>query len=80
MGFLLELFFGCQHKKLSFPLTPSKTTRRRVVKNQHTINPTTMYVVCLDCGREFVYNWDQMRVMNGIRMLIPSRPVTAERR
>ena len=23
------------------------------------------YVVCLDCGKELVYDWQEMRVVNG---------------
>ena len=31
------------------------------------------YVVCLDCGREFEYDWDKMRIRKSVSMLIPTR-------
>jgi hypothetical protein len=58
-NFLVSLFdslFGCSHKRTTFPLTPARKAA----------NPTSarqgMYVVCLDCGQEFRYNWKEMRV------------------
>jgi hypothetical protein len=55
-GFL-NAMFGCIHKNYSFPLTP---------KNRHSCNaagPTGTYVVCLGCGKEFPYDWRQMKVV-----------------
>jgi hypothetical protein len=49
---LLNSIFGCSHQRTTFPLTPGRKTAER--------NGT--YVVCLDCGKEFAYNWDEMRV------------------
>jgi hypothetical protein len=49
---LLNSIFGCSHQRTTFPLTPARNTAER--------NGT--YVVCLDCGKEFAYNWDEMRV------------------
>ena len=45
---LYEILFGCRHRRLSFPLT-AKSDRRT-------------YVVCLDCGKEFPYDWTQMKI------------------
>jgi hypothetical protein len=39
-------FFGCSHRKLSWPQTPVNRMRRP------TGEPT---VVCLDCGKRFAY-------------------------
>ena len=54
MGFL----FGCSHGNLSFPRS-DKALRRR----SHASDLTGMYVVCLDCGKEFAYDWQEMRVI-----------------
>jgi len=45
---ILEILFGCAHRTTTFPLTPK---RKR-----------DTYVVCLDCGREFGYDWNEMRI------------------
>jgi hypothetical protein len=31
---------------------------------------TGMYVVCLNCGREFAYSWDEIKI-------VPANPVSA---
>ena len=55
---LLNSLFGCSHQRTTFPLTPGrKNSYPTAVATQHGT-----YVVCLDCGKEFAYNWDEMRV------------------
>jgi hypothetical protein len=54
---LLNTLFGCSHQRRTFPLTPA---RRTSYAAGATRNGT--YVVCLDCGKEFAYNWNEMRV------------------
>ena len=49
---ILEILFGCSHRTTTFPLTPRRDNGR--------FNGT--YVVCLDCGREFGYDWNTMRI------------------
>jgi len=47
---ILDWLFFCRHKHLSFPQSkPGK--------------PIT--VSCLDCGRVFLYDWKQMKVIEG---------------
>ncbi|HEY7680617.1 MAG TPA: hypothetical protein VIC04_08890 [Terriglobia bacterium] len=59
-------WFGCSHKKTSFPITrPAK------VRQWGRTNNT--YVVCLNCGFEMPYSWNDMRVLKERR-----RPVTEE--
>ncbi len=53
---LLDVFFGCSHRRTTFPQTPAH--RRTSVSAQ----PGRTYVVCLDCGKELNYNWTEMRV------------------
>ncbi len=57
-GFL-NAMFGCTHKNYSFPLTP---------KDRHSCSAagaTGTYVVCLGCGKEFPYDWREMKVVPG---------------
>jgi len=51
---LLNTFFGCSHHRTTFPQTPGRTTPG--------VTRHGTYVVCLDCGKEFAYDWDEMRV------------------
>jgi hypothetical protein len=55
---LFEFLFGCWHRHMCFPRTP-KPGQRRI--------PAAFwsgtYVVCLDCGKEFAYDWDQLRIL-----------------
>lgn len=55
---LLNALFGCWHRHLSFPRS-DKALRRK----SHAADQTGMYVVCLDCGEEFAYDWERMRVL-----------------
>ncbi|MBI3934435.1 MAG: hypothetical protein HY316_07055 [Acidobacteria bacterium] len=52
MGF----WFRCSHKNTTFPIT-----RRRKVKEAGRVADT--YIVCLDCGYEMPYSWNEMRVL-----------------
>ena len=63
---LLDLMFGCSHKRTSFPFTPSQKSKPAQAGRAGT------YIVCLDCGQEFAYNWKEMRVGNPV----PEIPVT----
>ena len=53
---LFSNIFGCAHNRTTFPLTPSRRTQRADGSRNGT------YVVCLDCGKEFDYNWKEMRI------------------
>lgn len=55
---LLEALFGCQHQRTTFPMT---TMRRKI-----PVGPP--HVTCLDCGREFEYDFAEMRVVGARRM------------
>ena len=57
---LVDMFFGCWHKNYSFPITSKKGQRR-----SGAAALTGTYVVCLDCGKEFAYDWQEMRVLHG---------------
>jgi len=51
---IFNTLFGCTHQRTTFPLTPGR-------RNPGATKNGT-YVVCLDCGKEFAYNWNEMRV------------------
>ena len=57
-GRLMDLIFGCRHSRYSFPLTIRPGSRRNASASASRMGT---YVVCLDCGREFNYDWQQMR-------------------
>lgn len=55
---LFDALFGCWHHNLSFPIT-AKSTKRRIA----AASLTGTYVVCLDCGKEFAYDWQEMKIV-----------------
>ena len=56
---VFDLVFGCWHKRCSFPITMRGKQRRCMT----AASVTSTYVVCLDCGREFPYDWSQMKMV-----------------
>jgi hypothetical protein len=56
---MVDIFFGCRHKHYSFPISKRPGQRRYGAALQ-----TGTYVVCLDCGKEFAYDWQQMHVID----------------
>ena len=63
---MINAVFGCRHSRYSFPITMRTNARRS------TVARTGTYVVCLDCGREFAYDWQEMKVT-----AIPSKKTSA---
>ena len=55
----LDVLFGCSHRRYSFPITVRSAQRR-----SEAAAVTGTYVVCLDCGKEFPYDWRAMRVVS----------------
>ena len=55
---LFDLVFGCSHQRCSFPITVRGKLRRIPAAAV-----TGTYVVCLDCGREFPYDWNEMKLV-----------------
>lgn len=60
MARILDMLFGCWHKNCSFPITSRLLPNSRPVAAQ----ATGTYVVCLDCGKEFAYDWNEMRTLS----------------
>jgi predicted transcriptional regulator len=52
LSFVASLF-GCAHPHCTFPMTSSKASPAQGLRNT--------YIVCLDCGKEFSYDWQQMK-------------------
>ncbi|HET9839790.1 MAG TPA: hypothetical protein VFR84_16305 [Candidatus Angelobacter sp.] len=67
---IFDALFGCWHKRISFPQTSKRGQRRCEAAME-----TGTYVVCLDCGAEFPYDWKQMRMLSPTERepLTPSR-------
>jgi len=61
---ILELLFGCRHKRFTRPITP--------IRRSDTNLKSGAYVACLDCGRQFHYDPDTMRMGEPIAMRPPT--------
>jgi len=57
---IFSAFFGCLHPRYSFPMTVRSGARRTAASTT-----TGTYVVCLDCGRELAYDWQEMKIVSG---------------
>jgi hypothetical protein len=55
---LFNVFSGCSHRNTTFPLTSA----RKLGAAGTLATPNRTYVVCLDCGTEFQYDWSNMRI------------------
>ena len=62
LGEALDMLFGCWHKNYSFPITAKKG----LVPRNEAARVTGTYVVCLDCGKEFPYDWSRMKVITTV--------------
>jgi hypothetical protein len=56
---LLNNLFGCSHQRTTFPITPGRRHAGPPVLGATRVGT---YVACLDCGKEFAYNWDEMQM------------------
>lgn len=70
---MLDIFFGCWHKNYSFPITVKPGQRKNAAASV-----TGTYVVCLDCGKEFAYDWRKMKVVSGVDKTPAAIPEPAE--
>ena len=59
LGKLIDAIFGCWHSHYSFPITVRKGARRNAAASL-----TGTYVVCLDCGKDFPYDWHEMKLID----------------
>ena len=59
---LVNYFFGCRHARYSFPVNVRRAKRR-----PQAASLTGTYVACLDCGKEFPYDWHEMKRVSADR-------------
>jgi len=69
---LVNTLFGCAHSRTTFPMTPGRRNGAITAKNATHLGT---YVVCLDCGCEFEYDWRTMRVGQQIAAQATATPV-----
>jgi hypothetical protein len=73
IGSVVDLLFGCWHRNYSFPRSA------RGQRRSGAAAATGTYVVCLDCGKEFPYDWQKMKVVassgESERQLLPNGAV-----
>jgi len=60
---LIDALFGCPHRRTTFPMRPLHRMAPKRGERVHVY----AYVVCLDCGKEFEYDWAQMRIAAQIK-------------
>ena len=58
---LFDAVFGCKHSHYSFPISVRPSSRR-----SSATKLTGTYVACLDCGKEFPYDWQEMKVIDSV--------------
>jgi hypothetical protein len=61
MASLLDVLFGCSHKNFSFPIT-----KRPGQRLSPAAQLTGTYVACLGCGKEFPYDWHEMKIIESM--------------
>jgi hypothetical protein len=59
---LVDAFFGCWHNRYSFPIT-MRSSALKGSRPSAAAALTGTYVVCLDCGKELPYDWQEMKVI-----------------
>jgi hypothetical protein len=67
---LMNVLLGCSHRRTTFPITPA----RRAGFSQAPGQRHSTYVVCLDCGKEFGYNWSEMRIGDPVAATATAEP------
>jgi hypothetical protein len=55
---VLTVLFGCKHRKTTFPLTRTGAARP---------DANGTFVTCVDCGKEFRYDWETMRIGEAVK-------------
>jgi len=69
LAFVASLF-GCAHRRCTFPITQ----RERALEG----DAAKTYIVCLDCGKEFPYDWQKMKIVpKSVQAAASKRPRVA---
>jgi hypothetical protein len=56
---MFDSLFGCSHQRTTFPITPRRSYAGSPAV---TAQQSGTYVACLDCGKEFAYDWKSMSI------------------
>ena len=62
---VLGALFSCSNRRTTFPLTPGR-------RGATLAGGARTYVVCLECGKEFAYDWAAMRVGEPVTPRLPA--------
>ncbi len=57
------LLVTCRHRRISQPFSAAVPATQSTGEWDMVGAPATHYVVCLECGRKFQYDWQNMRVV-----------------
>lgn len=62
---LLQIFsLACRHNKTTQPFTASVASPAAKSHDWESVGSgPSHYVVCLDCGKKFAYDWQNMRMV-----------------
>ncbi len=60
---ILNLLFRCSHQRITRPITPASKAGDRGAET---------YVVCLECGKQFFYDFAEMRIGKPVPASAPS--------
>jgi hypothetical protein len=62
---ILQFFsLACRHNKTTQPFTASESAPATKGSDWDPVRTApSHYVVCLDCGRKFAYDWSNMRMV-----------------
>lgn len=63
--FLQVLSLRCRHRNTSKPFAAASPTTSRN-SDWEPIGTGGHYVVCLDCGQKFAYDWSRMQVVRKV--------------
>jgi hypothetical protein len=59
------LSFGCRHRRISKPFAAARSQSSSSSEWESLETPSggSHYVVCLECGKKFGYDWSQMKMI-----------------
>jgi len=58
------LSITCRHSRTSQPFSASTAVAVSDGPWEAVVAAPTHYVVCLECGKKFTYDWNQMRIVS----------------
>ncbi len=64
---LLEMLsFGCHHRRISKPFAAARSSQHSASDQWENFDSKSSgghYVVCLECGKKFGYDWSRMKMI-----------------